>query len=105
MHGCNEAAAGECGFDLNGVSYGTHWDDGIVVMKGIDVGDVRPVWLPFGLQGDETIAVALAHLNAQFNGAFEIASNDTGESFVIAHSSNERSTTSKCRCASKEAAA
>ncbi len=34
--------------------------------------------------------VALAHLNAKFNGAFYIGTNDTEERFVIADSSNDR---------------
>ena len=88
QHGCDAIAIAGCGFDLNGTSYGTDWDDNIVVIKTVAVGDARPARLPFGLHGDETIDAALARLNDQFDGAFEIGSNDTGERFVIAYSAH-----------------
>ena len=78
-----------CAFELDGVAYGTHWDDNIVTVKTIRVGGDRPPWLPFGLEGEETMDEALAHLNARFNGVFAIGSNDTGERFVIARGSND----------------
>ena len=90
QQGCGARAIAGCGFNLDGVSYGTDWEDNIVVIKTITVGDQRPTGLPFGLRGDETIDTALALLNAQFGGAFEIGSNDTGARFVIAHSANAR---------------
>jgi hypothetical protein len=89
QRGCHGEATSECSFDLNGVTYARHWDDNIVVMKTIEVNDVQPVWLPFGLQGDEKIDIALGHLEAQFKGVFEIATV-AGERIVIAHSSNAR---------------
>lgn len=87
-----------CAFELDGVSYGTQWDDNIVTVKTIRVGGERPrwlpderaPWLPFGLAGDETMNEALAHLNARFNGVFAIGSNDSGDIFVIAQGSNDR---------------
>jgi hypothetical protein len=88
--GCDAKAIGDCSFNLNGVSHGTHWDDNIVVMKTIEVGKAKSAWLPYGLRGDETIELALARLNLRFSGAFQVATSAAGRPIVIARSSDER---------------